>query len=292
MKKSLILFPILLLCFSNLLCTANAIPAIHDQAFINDKLAVETIAGWENVPKFLFWNPNDADAPVYQVQFIHFFEAIDENNDGMYQKAIDQQVPASVIALPSWDWDFSDILTIDNVKHMNITSVDEEFEIQFRIHFGSDASMKFDIVVRDYVFVSSADNVLLVLGWHLISTKNTAELQIMDRNRLNIGGDDAYIKSDPVAFANQEQVNAQISSGDDEGQPMAYISYERFDGDLIHDPIIGLGADYTIWIIVGVGSGLLIAVIGIVIYRKKICVTGGNAFLCQGVDKTPQNPVT
>jgi hypothetical protein len=198
---------------------------------------------------------------------------VDENDDATYNKGNETVVPGSTDALASLSWDFTDIDDRDdNSTHFNMTSGGRSYTIQFRNHFEEDeGNLKFDIVVEDYTFNSDDENVMLVLGFHLIG--NEQEMT-QEQNRIRFGNQ-GYFESETEANAGNETIQAGISNGEEGANSMAYISFERFEGRMVHDPTIGLSGDdgatipgYSS-ISVFVLSMFMIGIISILITRKR-----------------------
>ena len=246
----------------------------------NENIAVK-ITGGQNVPMYSFWDPAQTESKNL-VKFILLFEIIDENQDGTYNPEEDTEVPLSTQALPAMSWSFSEIDTLeDNTTHFNITSQGAAFTIQFRNHIGADASLKFDVVIENYAFVSDSEDVMLVLGFQLLTgeTEDEAETNSGEAEqtgeRINFG-DNAYFEAEPTADASGEAIGVGFSQGTEEGLPLAYIAYERFDGTLVHDPTIGIASGSDSDAIPGPTVSLLVAVavitsiLGMHRYKRRI----------------------
>ncbi|MHA1888768.1 MAG: hypothetical protein ACTSX0_12115 [Promethearchaeota archaeon] len=90
--------------------------------------------------------------------------------DRIYDKGTDSIVPSSNKALAAMKWDFSEIIDEDRLNKFNITSVGMDFIIQFRNYLDSNtAELKFDVIIDNYKFTNDDNNVLLVLGFHLLN---------------------------------------------------------------------------------------------------------------------------
>lgn len=201
----------------------------------NGELAIK-VTGNDNVPQYSFWSPNANDSK-YQVKFNRLFEAIDENGNGLYDKGEDSKVPSSSESLSSLKWNFSSIETENNKSTFNITSYDGEYMIQFINHLDSSKSeLKFDIVIQNYTFLSDSEDAILVLGFHLLSNNKQAS---QNGNTVNFGSN-AYFKSESNATVGNETLSVQMSEADEEGSPMAFLAFEKFEGNLFYDPTIGL----------------------------------------------------
>jgi len=161
------------------------------------------------------------------------------NQDGTYTED-DSRVPDSVQALPDMSWIFSEIETAgDGTTHFNITSQGAAFTIQFANHFGTDASLKFDIIIENYEFISDSEDAMLVLGFQLLEGESEQET-VQSWNRIDFG-ENAYFETESTANASGETINVGVTKGTDEGEEsLAYLAYERFDGTLVHDPKIGI----------------------------------------------------
>ncbi|MHA1520326.1 MAG: winged helix-turn-helix transcriptional regulator [Promethearchaeota archaeon] len=247
-------------------------PDDNDEIYVeNEHIAIQ-VKGGQNVPMYSFWDPMQSETK-YDVKFLFLFEIIDENQDGNYNPEDDTQVPDSTLALPAMSWLFSEIeITGDNVTHFNITSQGAAFTIQFRNHFGTNASLKFDIIIENYAFVSESEDVMLVLGFHL-DAGETEEDPVQTGERI-IFGEDAYFETEPTAIASGETINVGFTHGSEEGNPLAYIAYERFAGTLVHDPTIGIdtiivppGINKVFFIIIPIVSVLLLS--GLLMTNEK-----------------------
>ena len=190
-----------------------------------------------NVPQFAFWDPTEEPITKYHVKFTRLFESVDLDGDNTYTKEEESIVPNSNAALAPLTWDFSELVTIDNVTHFNITSVGEDYTLQFRNHFDAeDMSLKFDIVIDNYTFVSDDEDAMLVFGFHIVEGQ-----QKMKQNQHKVQfGNKGYFESASEANTANETIPVGMSSGNDGQESMTYISYPRFEGLLIHDPIIGI----------------------------------------------------
>lgn len=264
MLLSLLLFTLLLLP------VGVAQQGNKEMFFENESIAIHII-GNENVPMYQFWQPgeNNSDSDKYQVKFIRLFEVIDENDDATYNQGNESIVPGSNNALASFSWDFSEKLEEETMVHFNMTSVGESFTIQFRNHFDlNESSLKFDIVIEDYDFVSQSEDVMLVLTFHLISPEKNMN---QEQNRLSFGNN-GYFESETEAEAGNATIQAGLSNGEDGSNKAAFISFERFTGRMVHDPTIGLESSSSS--IPGYSNFLYplgIALIGILfLTRKKI----------------------
>ncbi|MCF2140639.1 MAG: hypothetical protein K9W44_11350 [Candidatus Lokiarchaeota archaeon] len=236
----------------------------------NDYIALK-ITGGQNVPQYSFWAVNNNDTK-YQVKFNRLFEVVDENDNGVYDKGTDSMVPRSNEALPSFTWDFSDIVDENGIIKFNITSVNGEFMIQFRNYLDSNkAELKFDIIIDNYSFVNDEPNVLLVLGFHLMGDK---EPVVLAQNTVKFGSDGYFGSAPSATIVNSSSSNStsnipettipnaantlddnstseettigvKMSEADEEGNPMAFLAFEHFNGRLEYDPTIGLADDST-----------------------------------------------
>ena len=210
-----------------------------------DNIAIE-ITGQANTPMFFFWNPNDVDT-TYKIQFIKVFEVIDDG-DGVYTTN-DQNVVNSQLALAKYTWEFSDFVT-DTVNdtvtavHLNITSmpdttgkIEDLPVIQFNNHLYADdpSAIKFDVVIDNYTWHDPS--AMLVLGYTIVLPDNRLN---QTGNQIQFG--EAYFQAQTQAQANGSNIDVGLSYGDGENGTMLYLSYEHFDGLMIHDPTIGLSS--------------------------------------------------
>lgn len=229
-----------------LLASLLGLPLVSSQGgtskiyFENENFAIQ-ITGNQNVPQYQFWRPSDNltinETTKYQVKFTKVFEFIDEDGDGGFSPGNDTMVPHSTDALASMSWEFGDIVTdADNVTHFNISSTGRDYFIQFRNHFDPlDSSLKFDIIIENYVFTSDHENASLGLGFHLVST-----LRDMNQVRSQIQfGNDGFFEAVEEAKNGNETIAVKLSNGEETGDNMAYLAFPKFTGNIEYDPIIG-----------------------------------------------------
>lgn len=204
-----------------------------------DNISVE-INGNGNVPQFTYWDNGDASNTTYLVKMNSLFEATDGNGDGLFHNGNDSRVPGGGVALASAKWNFSDFSTAENGDvNFNLTSTNLKFEIQFRFHLYANEqnSLKFDVVISGYSFKNS--EAMLVLSFALL-VKGNANPDTQDTgNQVNYGN--GYFKSQATAHDNNGTVGVGLASGNNGGKRI-YIAYQHFNGDLIHDPTIGVRA--------------------------------------------------
>lgn len=238
----------------------------------NDQIALR-ITGGLNVPQYSFWAVGQNDTK-YQVKFNRLFEVVDSDGDGTYDKGTDSMVPSSNEALAAMNWEFSEIVDEDGVIKFNISSVGVDFLIQFRNYLDSNtAELKFDVIIDNYSFVNDDSNVLLVLGFHLLGDRKAA---VQEQNRVRFGSN-GYFESENNATVydsstnttsslptgtipatsgvlddnsteeteqpEEDTIGVEVSEADEEGNPMAYLAFEHFDGRVELDPSIGISSD-------------------------------------------------
>ncbi len=212
--------------------------------FENENIAIR-ITGNENVPQYQFWRPSENltinETTTYQVKFIKLFEFIDENGDNTYNPENESSVPQSTDALAALAWDFTNITTdTDGMVHFNMTSSGRDYTIQFNNHFDpADASIKFDIILEDYEFISNHENASLVLGFHLVSTEKEMN-QIQSQHEIQFGEDGFF---DVAPHANTTAANVSmpvgLSNAEEGENMMAFITFPNFEGNVTLDPTIG-----------------------------------------------------
>ncbi|MHA2169588.1 MAG: hypothetical protein ACXAB7_06805 [Candidatus Kariarchaeaceae archaeon] len=214
-----------------------------------DTLAVD-IKGGANVPFFFWWEQGE-ESSTYKLQLDQIFEAFDNNSNSEYDLGEDRRIPNSHISLPALNWDFSefDVVTdandVTTELHFNLTStgnignpLDDGLFIQFRMHITSanDAELKFDVVIDGYEF--SDPDAMLVLGFKLITTGKHDPVK--DGDTVEFG--DGYLQSESTAVDGNETIASSLSTGEEEGSKKIYVSYEHFDGHMVHDPTIGVAS--------------------------------------------------
>lgn len=234
--------------------TVSGVPAENNWSYnysngkvtlATDNIAIE-ITGQANTPMFFFWDPSDVDT-TYKIQFIKVFEVIDDG-DGVYTSN-DQNVVNSQLALAKYTWEFSDFVTDmenDSVTavHLNITSlpdtngmVEDLPVIQFNNHLYADdpSAIKFDVVIDNYTWHDPS--AMLVLGYTIVLPDNRLN---QTGNQIQFG--EAYFQAQTQAQANGSNIDVGLSYGDGDNGTMLYLSYEHFDGLMVHDPTIGLSS--------------------------------------------------
>ncbi|MHA2031192.1 MAG: hypothetical protein ACW99Q_17565 [Candidatus Kariarchaeaceae archaeon] len=215
-----------------------------------DTLAVE-IKGGDNVPYFFFWHQEAANL-TYNLHLDRIFEVEDLNDNGIYDTDLETEVSTSRMNLASLNWEFSEFETVveDNITkelHFNLTSTDSNAQpnqldpmVQFRIHLNSsnDAELKFDVVIGNYEFVS--DTAMLVVGYKITNSENRE----MKRNNDTVSFGQGYFQYEENATCNATRnIQVGLSTNTENSNPMIFLSYEHFDGLMVHDPIIGVYED-------------------------------------------------
>ncbi len=220
-----------------------------------DKMIIEVKGGAFNPFFFFYENGQEANETAhYKFQLDQIFESEDLNGDMLFDNETDTVVANSMVALSSLTWEFSEFVIekdsndITTAIHFNITSNDDKayspvnntdnFFIQFRMHMDVEntAEIKFDVVIDNYQFKSSTS--MLVIGFKLI----TLEKQNMVRANNSFSFGDAYFESAPKANDSFGETHVGLSNSFDDGENRIYLSYENFDGRMVHDPILGLSS--------------------------------------------------
>jgi len=172
------------------------------------------VTGNENVPKYTYSlasNPND----VYSVKF-----------DRLYETTANKAVTGN-IALASLKYVFTQPMDNGNETTFNITSSTTAQFSSLRIvnHLNNrqnTSSLKFDIFVDNYVWVSNDAAAQLVISFAFT------------------GGNRGYFTIAPTAKATSGTVAVNLV--DNGGQK--YITYDHFTGSLEHDPTLGISSGY------------------------------------------------
>jgi hypothetical protein len=223
----------------------------NDREFIAGNFTLKTPSG--QVPFYFYWDNNDADS-TYRVQFSSLFEATDTNGDNTFDNT-DTRIAGSVMSLSSLDWTFSDVVNETNANnevttiHFNITGSEkntqtDSFYIQFRNHIdvaSEKNELKFDIVINNYEW--NDDSAILVLGYKIQSTHPNYNGET-NQNGNTVRFGDGYFESNSTANDDNSTITSGLSTGSETGEnnPFIYVSYEHFDGEMIHDPTIGVQA--------------------------------------------------
>jgi hypothetical protein len=218
-----------------------------------------------NVPQFAFWDPTVEPITKYHVKFTRLFESVDLDADNTYTKESETIVVGSNEALAPLTWEFTELVTVGSMTHFNITSVGEDYTLQFRNHFNADdMSLKFDIVIDNYTFVSEDEDAMLVFGFHIVEGQ-----QKMNQNQHKVQfGNKGYFESASEANTANETIPVGMSSAKDGQDAMIYISFPKFEGLLVHDPIIGLESSgvsvagfSNLWLAIFPALGILYVII-------------------------------
>ncbi len=186
---------------------------------------------------------------TYKVQFHNMFEISDLDGDGEYNQGNDSIVPTSSKALASFNWSISDI---DNetdsdgnlvATHFNLTGSYNGLTVQFRNHIDmvNGLSLKFDVVINSYNFID--DNASLVLAYMITSSDPDYDGTPKDANdtvTFGRGFFSSLPSAEDINGTNVASIATGLSTGSDGGNGMVYLTYEHFDGDLVHDPTIGV----------------------------------------------------
>lgn len=237
---------------------------IEEKLFVADELSIRTPTS--NVPFFFFWNTAE-DSITYKIQFDAMFEVFDQNADGIYNTDTETMIPSTNIPLALYDWNISDVITETKdseiiAYHFNLTGSPENnptigsATIQFRNHIsvlGNDSTLKFDVLVNGYEWTNTSNDALLVLSYKLLSNDPAYDgTPKLYGNETKFGN--AFFNSTELAYNNSgsdtNQVQAKMSIGvGDPTDPVStnadariYVAYSHFDGDLMHDPILGLSS--------------------------------------------------
>lgn len=211
----------------------------------SDNFTVDTgqitikVTGGGNVPIYTFWETVNDDTE-YRVQFTKIFEVFDDNSDGVYDQDTDRIVPGPPYALAALSWDFSEVTSDEDGSHFNISSSDGLFT--FANHVGNDAtSLKFDVIIsEDFTFQSTES--LLVLGFSLKNIENAGD-ETIEQVESSVAFDDAFFNIEETAQDENGDINVGLSTGSEEGGSLAYIAYEQFTGQMVHDPTVGIDED-------------------------------------------------
>ena len=152
---------------------------------INTNRAIISVTGGSNVPFFQI-QLNGSNQPA-KVKFSSIQEFVDTNNDGKFQT--NESVALSGIALPSLTWTFGGFSTVNNSNGItasvgfNFTTNVGNSQMQFRTHinFSSGNSLKFDLVFKNYIWISTNPNAKLAIkfqitGGNLTTGVNASEL--------------------------------------------------------------------------------------------------------------------
>lgn len=153
--------------------------------------------------------------------------------------------------------------------------------VQFRCKVSSDkVELKFDTLIRGFKGSWVKDAKFLVLAYR-ISNKSD-----IPPSRRGVSGnrsvfDEGFFAVEPTANGGTKRVGIQVDSEEEAaGQFAAYVTYEKFDDSLDHDPTLGLDNTDSFWITISVVLGIgfvgvlcvtacLFVVIGFVVFRNK-----------------------
>lgn len=195
------------------------------------------VVGGGNVPMYTFYE-TDNNETQYRVMFKQVFEFNDTDGDGVYTSGTDSRVPQSGVALPSLSWDFSNVTSEGGTTSFNITSSDGIFTFANHIDDGA-AELKFDVIISaDYEWHS--DDAHLALAFSLTNTASSDSDVEQEGNQVNFDG--AFFNIEDTADDENGQISVGLTSSTDENDTIAYVSYEHFSGEMVHDPTMGVQA--------------------------------------------------
>lgn len=213
------------------------------------------VTGNQNVPKYDFWLVANKSV-VYSVFFSQFFEAVPKG-DGL------KKYGPSNIALPSLEWEWSDIVGEGDNLTFTITAKNgghgngKQFTaLTFTNHIRANATLnpdnttlnapllKFDIEIEDYTWVSTEKDAKIVL---LFDFHTAGEKPEKNGDRVSLGeayfsaASTASVWSDDPEKATDINVSTEFSgSGSESG---IWLVYDHFTAPhLLHDPELGVGS--------------------------------------------------
>ncbi len=224
-------------------------------AVYTDNIVVEILGGANN-PFFFFYQPSEENI-TYKLQLEKIFESEDFNDNGEYDYLEEILVNNTMVSLPSLEWEFSEFELIndtngvttnlnfnltsthDKALELNGTNINDDFYIQFRMHMdvAESAQLKFDVVIDDYTFTSDTSN--LILSFRLFTTQN----EEMVRTNSSFAFGNAFFDSEESANDTNGHTEVGVSSMCTDAESRIYLSYEHFDGLMVHDPTIGFTED-------------------------------------------------
>ncbi|MHA1712645.1 MAG: hypothetical protein ACTSW4_01170 [Candidatus Ranarchaeia archaeon] len=227
-------------------------------------------------PLFSFWREENPDER-YLVHLTDLIEFNDSNQDGVAQPS--ERTPLGTLALASGTWEVSPIIneTEDDLLkavHFNytLTGIDVPFfsglNLQFRFHLylenttivsngietfvAGGTELKFDIVIENWPW-ASADNKLALRLLFVTGQHQTLQHRHMVRNQTQnqamvweneANTTQAYFRyNNQVTLKNSTSMqNRNVTSGleSDLNNPVLYIVYPYFTGQLVHDPTLGI----------------------------------------------------
>jgi len=228
-----------------------------ENTFVADTLTIKVPTS--QVPFYFFWQTDHTDT-TYRVAFDTIFEIRDSNGNGLFDST-EQLVPNSVFPLALLDWQMSDIVNTTNngltTYNFNLTGsagnnpqVGDVY-IAFNNHItvnGNESELKFDIIINNYVWTDSSESTMLVLGFKLTSTDDLYT-GTPTRNQTRATFGNAYMETVQTATMNNgtdHQLNVSMSIGDgsrvnsQDSDARIYLAYTHFDGNMTHDPSLGL----------------------------------------------------
>lgn len=203
------------------------------------------ITGNGNVPKFTF-APSEDRNDSYQVFFSQIIEVNDTLDNGVYDPEIDTRVTS--YALPSFDWQITDIDNrTDGSAHFNISSVGEDFTVQFNNHLTPDvADFKFDVAFEDYTFTETSKNgkdnytsSMIVLAFKLTYGDDANASQNGDTVNFGDGG---FFNIEDTASTDDGSIDVGLSYEVNGSEAVVYVAYPEFTGSMFHDPTLGVQA--------------------------------------------------
>ena len=192
---------------------------------------------------------DDDDAAYYSQYKIQFKQLWEATVDGDKVK----KVPGSELSLASLTWNFTTPVVITDSDcaqetTFNITNIDTSrsrwtaFSLVNHLSMNADntSSLKFDVLIEEYQWVSSDPSTYLVLIFQLDGPSNSNVSS--DDSSVIVGEAYFNISSTALAFPNPNDPgdNYTVTATVDYQGGNIELFYSHFDGSLVHDPTIGI----------------------------------------------------
>ncbi|MHA2385539.1 MAG: hypothetical protein ACXAEE_04935 [Candidatus Thorarchaeota archaeon] len=264
------------------------------------EIGVRVAANGE-VPHFSWWNETDPGTD-YHVMFSRLFEANDTNDDGFFDRGVDQLVGA-MFGLPMADWEFSGFVTeeqndVITAIHFNFTNTETydhhrpgmmttmpgmpgmpghtnpmDVEIQIRIHFylATPDQFKFDLTISGWEWTSTDS--ILVFQFTVGESEHNRNVSDRDVERIDHEGDrfsfgNAWMEYAQNAFAGNASHQVQVKASHGEAlmaqeRKSIFIAFEYFGDEILdYDPILGISPLSTTWAFLGIDYNQLVLLAG------------------------------
>lgn len=210
-----------------------------------DHIEIEVLGGG-NVPKFRVHHLalDETTDSVYKVMMQHAFQTTSDDSP------MRNKVPGTETSLPSLEWDFSPVEHHNDSLNFNITSTSNAPQFQFRVHVNDvDASIKFDTVINGMTAAQWKDaSTHYATCFKIIQQRRrggkeedlSAEPQVKNGREMRFGS--GRFEIEETAQTDEKHIKVRLTSDKEGSSKMACVVYDRWEGDMVHDPTFGVSS--------------------------------------------------